>query len=124
MSLPEEVQNAIKSLVKVDASIKELENALKKYKEKKQELQKIIEGHMRHSNVKTIKLKNSKLQTYTRKTRPGVTKKWISERLKTYCEEKQINYDEIFDFIYNPIYRPQIEKQSFKKTKSKKTNNN
>ena len=119
--LPPDVVGAIKEMITVDGTIKKLEEALKKFKDRKSILQNKIENHMRTENVRQINLPGGeKLQTYVRKSRAGVTKKWISTRLETYCSSHNLNYQEIYDFIYDPTHRPQVEKKTIKKIKSKK----
>ena len=121
MSVPEQTKNAIKEMIKIDKAIDELSTALKKYKKRKDDLQAIIEKDMRTFEIKQINLPGGeKLQTYTRKSRASCSKDWISNRLQTYCNERSLNYDEIFDYIYNPKHRPQVEKQSIKKVKPRK----
>ena len=120
MSLSPEAVAAVKEMIVTDKRITELEAALKKFKERKTILQKSIFQHMNQNDIKQVNLPGGeKLQTYTRKTRPTATKAWIEDRLQNYCQSHNINFTEIYDFIYDPEHRPQVEKTALKKVKSK-----
>lgn len=122
MSLSQDAIQALKEMIAVDKRISELDNALKKFKERKSVLQKSIFQHMRNNDIKQVNLPGGeKLQTYTRKSRPTCTKAFIKERLETYCQSNRLNYEEIYEFIYSPEHRPQIETIKLKKVKAKKT---
>lgn len=121
MSLSPDAISAVKEMLQTEKRIEELEAALKKFKARKDLLQKSIFSHMRQNDIKQVNLPGgAKLQTYTRKSRPGTSKKWVEERLGSYCSSHNINYDELYDFIYDPKYRPQVEKTQLKRVKAKK----
>ena len=120
MSLSDQAKSAIKEYLTLDKRIEEFEKSLKALKARKTLLQSSIFKHMKQNDIKQVNLpQGQKLQTYTRKSRPGTSKKWVEERLTLYCQRKSMNYEELYDFIYDPQYRPQIEKTSLKKTKTK-----
>ena len=107
-----------KSIVKLNEARKKYDEALKKFKARKEILQKSVESHMRNNGIKAINLPTGeKLQAYVRKSRPSCSKEWISNRLQDYCTSHNLNYDEIYQFIYDPIHRPQVEKNAIKKVK-------
>jgi hypothetical protein len=117
-AITSEVKMALKEMLENEKMITKLSETLKKYKARNDILQKSVEGHMRKNEIKAINLPGgSKLQTYTRKQRTSCSKEWISNRLQNYCQTHQLNYDELYDFIYNPAHRPQVEKKSIKKVK-------
>ena len=121
MSLSAEAIAAVKEMLVTDKRISELEAALKKFKERKALLQKSIFQHMRQNDIKQVNLPGGeKLQTYTRKSRPTCTKKWVEQRMGEYCNSHNINFQELYDFIYDPKYRPQQESTKLKKVKAKK----
>lgn len=121
-TLPEDTKSAIKEMIEIDSAIDKITTALKKYKERKDLLQKKIQSQMIKNEINTISLPGGvKLQTYVRKSRATCSKDWISQRLTEYCDANRVNYNELYDFIYNPKYRPQIEKQTIKKTKPRKS---
>ena len=122
MSLSPEAIAAVKEYLTLDKKIEEYDTALKTLKKRKATLQASVFQYMRKNDIKTVNLpQGQKLQTYTRKSRPGTSKKWVEERLTLYCTEHKIDYTKIYDFIYDPQYRPQIEKTTLKKTKAKKS---
>ena len=117
----DEAKNAIKQMIVTDSRIAELEAALRKFKEKKAVLQKSIFQYMRQNDIKQVNLPGGeKLQTYTRKSRPTCTKKWVESRMNEYCTSHNINFQDLYDFIYDPKYRPQVESTKLKKVKAKK----
>lgn len=122
MSLSPDAIRAVKEMIVTDKRISELEVALKKFKERKAVLQKSIFQHMRNNDIKQVNLPGGeKLQTYTRKSRPTCTKKWVSDRMESYCKTHNVNYQNLYDFIYDPQYRPQVETTKLKKVKAKKS---
>jgi len=122
MALSPDAIAAVKEMIVTDKRISELEAALKKFKERKGVLQKSIFQHMRNNDIKQVNLPGGeKLQTYTRKSRPTCTKKWVSDRMQAYCNSHQVNFQELYDFIYDPQYRPQIETAKLKKVKARKS---
>ena len=122
MSLSPDAIKAVKEMIVTDKRIAELEAALKKFKERKAVLQKSIFQHMRKNDIKQVNLPGGeKLQTYTRKSRPTCTKKWVQERMQTYCNSHQVNFQELYDYIYDPNHRPQIETAKLKKVKARKS---
>jgi len=118
-------QNAFKQTVKeyvtLDKKIAEAEKTIKILKTRKEMLYNNVFRYMVNHQIKELNLPGGeKIKTYTRKSRPGVTKAWVSDRLHSYCSTNHLNYEELYDFIYDPTHRPQIEKQSIKKMKAKK----
>ena len=121
----EDFKITVKEYLMLDKKISEAEKTIKFLKERKTLLYKNVFKYMVNNQIKQLNLPNGeKFETYKRKTRPSVTKKWVSERLVTYCNRYNLDYDDIYDFIYNPIHRPQIEKSSMKKVKAKNKNKN
>ena len=122
MSLSPEAIAAVKEYLKLDKQIEEYDFALKKLKKRKTQLQASVFQYMRKNEIKKVNLpQGESLQTTVRKSRPGTTKKWVENRLTVYCAENRIDYNKIYDFIYNPEYRPQVEKTTLRKVKGKKT---
>lgn len=122
MSLSAEAIAAVKEMLQTEKRIEELEGALKKFKERKTLLQKSIFSHMRQNDIKQVNLPGgAKLQTYTRKSRPSATKAFIEGRITTYCSSNNLNFTELWDFIYSPEHRPQEETTKLKKVKARKT---
>jgi len=121
MSLSPEAISAVKEFLTLDAKIEEYDTALKALKKRKAQLQASVFQYMRKNDIKKVNLPGGQsLQTTVRKSRPGITKKWVEERLTIYCTENRIDYNRIYDFIYDPQYRPQIEKTTLRKVKGKK----
>jgi hypothetical protein len=119
----EDFTNTIKEYMKLDQQIAEYEKSLKVLKDRKTVLFSKIHVHMQQNEIKQINLpKGEKLQTYSRKTREGLNKNWIQNRLKEYCTVRRLNPEELIDFIYNPAHRKQVEKNSLKKVAVKKKN--
>lgn len=122
MSLSPEAISAVKEYLTLDKRIEEFEISLKALKKRKNLLQASVFSYMKKNDIKTVNLPHGqKLQTTTRKSRPGTTKKWVEERLTLYCTENRIDFNAIYDFIYDPQYRPQIEKTTLRKIKAKKS---
>lgn len=119
--ISEQAKLTIKEYLQLDNKITEFENSLKKLKIRKAQLQASVFKYMRQNDIKQVNLPHgAKLQTYTRKSRTGTSKKWVEQRLTEYCLLHKINYTALHEFIYLPEHRPQIEKVSIKRTKGKK----
>jgi hypothetical protein len=123
MSLNEETINNIKEMLSIEQKIKDLNEALKKYRSKKSRLEKAVKNHMIVTNLQKVKLPNGIiLSTYTTKRRQGCSKKWVKDRLELYCHQRNYNYNDLNDFIYNPEYRTVKEVTCLRKIKPKKKN--
>jgi len=115
-------KNTVKDYITLDKKIAEAEKTIKILKTRKEMLYNNVFRYMVNHEIKELNLPGGeKIKTYTRKSRPGVTKAWVSDRLHSYCSTNHLNYNELYDFIYDPQHRPQVEKQSIKKMKAKKT---
>ena len=115
-------KQTVKEYVTLDAKIAEAEKTIKILKTRKEMLYNNVFKYMVNHQIKELNLPGGeKIKTYTRKTRPGTSKKWVEERLHSYCSSNKMNYQELYDFIYDPQHRPQIEKASIKKVKAKKS---
>ena len=115
-------KQTVKEYVTLDKKIAEAEKTIKILKTRKEMLYNNVFRYMVNHEIKELNLPGGeKIKTYTRKSRPGVTKAWVSDRLHSYCSTNHLNYNELYDFIYDPQHRPQVEKQSIKKMKAKKT---
>ena len=115
-------KQTVKEYVTLDKKIAEAEKTIKILKTRKEMLYNNVFRYMVNHEIKELNLPGGeKIKTYTRKSRPGVTKAWVSDRLHSYCSTHHIKYEEIYDFIYDPAHRPQIEKASIKKIKAKKS---
>ena len=115
-------KQTVKEYVTLDNKIAEAEKTIKILKTRKEMLYNNVFRYMVNHEIKELNLPGGeKIKTYTRKSRPGVTKAWVSDRLHSYCSTHRLNYEEIYDFIYDPTHRPQVEKQSIKKIKAKKS---
>ena len=114
-------KQTVKSYVMLDKKISDAEKSIKALKIRKEMLYNNVFRYMVQHEIKELNLPGGeKIKTYTRKSRPGVTKKWVADRLHSYCSTHHIKYEDIYDFIYDPAHRPQIEKSSIKKIKAKK----
>lgn len=116
---PEFITN-LKEYLSLEKKVEDFKTALKKLEERKKLLYSKIHNKMIEKKVETLKLPNgSKIKNYVRKQKEGLTKKFVQNRLQIYCEEKQLNYEEVCDFIYNPKHRKVTEKYAIKKEKPK-----
>lgn len=116
----ENFKQTVKEYLTLDQKIATAEETIKVLKIRKTMLYNNVFKYMINHEIKQLNLPNGeKLQTYSRKSRPGVTKQWVSDRLHTYCTKNHLDYNEVYDFIYDPQHRPQVEKSSMKKVKSK-----
>jgi len=117
---PEFISN-LKEYLTLEKKVEEFKNALKKLEDRKKLLYGKIHGKMIEKKVDTLKLPNgAKIKNYVRKTKESLTKKFVQDRLKIYCNDRQLDYDEISDFIYNPKYRKVTEKYAIRKQNPKK----
>jgi len=116
---PEFIAN-LKEYLALEKKVDEFKVSLKKLEDRKKLLYAKIHHKMIEKKVDTLKLPNgAKIKNYIRKTKESINKKFIENRLKLYCEQRQLDYNEISDFIYNPKYRQVIEKHAIRKQKSK-----
>jgi len=116
---PEFIAN-LKEYLALEKKVDEFKVSLKKLEDRKKQLYTKIHHKMIEKKVDTLKLPNgAKIKNYIRKTKESINKKFIENRLKLYCEQRQLDYNEISDFIYNPKYRQVIEKHAIRKQKSK-----
>lgn len=119
---PEFITN-LKEYLSLEKKVKDFKEALKKLEERKKLLYSKIHHKMIEKKVEVLKLPGGdKIRNYVRKTREPLNKKYIQTRLQIYCEEKNLNYEEIYDFIYNTKYRKVIEKNAISKTKQRVKN--
>lgn len=117
---PEFITN-LKEYLSLEQKIEDFKKALKKLEDRKKHLYGQIHVKMIEKKVETLKLPNGeKIKNYVRKTKEGLTKKFVQNRLEIYCNDKNINYEEVCDFIYNPKYRKVTEKHAIKKEKPRK----
>lgn len=116
---PEFLTN-LKEYLSLEKKVEDFKEALKKLEERKKLLYSKIHNKMIEKKVETLKLPGgAKIKNYVRKQKEGLTKKFVQTRLEVYCQEKNLNYEEVVDFIYNPKYRKVTEKYAIKKEKPK-----
>ena len=114
-------RSVVKEYIVLENKIEEITKNAKILKERKNMLYEIISSFMKDNDIKQVNLPNNqKFQTCTKKKRAGLNKKWIETRLSTYCEEHELDFDDLYDFIYNNDYRPATEIDAIKKVKGKK----
>ena len=117
---PEFIAN-LKEYLSLEKKVDEFKASLKKLEDRKKLLYAKIHHKMIEKKVDTLKLPNgAKIKNYVRKTKESINKKFIENRLKLYCEQRQLDYDEISDFIYNPKYRQVIENMQLESKNQKK----
>ena len=113
---PEFIQN-LKEYLSLDKKIKDFKGALKRLENRKKELYGKVHQKMILKKVETLKLPNgAKLKNYVKKTKEGLTKVYIQNRLKMYCNQNQLDFDEVNDFLYNNKYRKVTETPAIRKT--------
>lgn len=113
---PEFVQN-LKEYLSLEKKIKDFKGALKRLENRKKELYGKVHQKMILKKVETLKLPNgAKLKNYVKKTKEGLTKAYVQNRLKMYCDQNQLNFDEVNDFLYNNKYRKVTETPAIRKT--------
>jgi hypothetical protein len=117
---PEFVQN-LKEYLSLEKKIVDFKSALKRLETRKKELYNKVHQKMIIKKVETLKLPNgAKLKNYVRKSKEGLTKAYVQNRLKMYCDQNQLNFDEVNDFLYNNKYRKVTEVPAIKKTNPRK----
>lgn len=115
----EDFKVVLKEYITLDAKIKQAEKTIKILKERKKFLHENIHKYMQKQQIKQINLPHGrKIKTVTKKTRPGTGKKWVEERLQEFCSMNRVNYNDIYDFIYDKEYRPEVEKEMLKTLKN------
>lgn len=118
---PEFLTN-LQEYLSLEKKVDEFKAALKKLEERKKLLYTKIHHKMIEKKVETLKLPSGdKIKNYVRKQKEGISKKFVQSRLEIYCTQKQLDYSEVCDFIYNPKYRKVTEKYAIKKEKVKKS---
>jgi len=102
-------KNALTQLLECEKAIKKLEKALKIYKTRRSDLQETVKQAVESKNIKNIKMNKdgTNIQAVTKVSKLPANKKWIQDRLRNYCMAKNLNVEEIIDFVYNPKYRPE-----------------
>ena len=117
---PEFVQH-LKEYLSLEKKIKDFKGALKRLEVRKKELYEKVHQKMIIKKVETLKLPGgAKLKNYVKKTKEGLTKTYVQNRLKMYCMENNLNFDEVNDFLYNNKYRKVTETPAIRKTAAKK----
>ena len=119
----EKCKKSVQTYKKLDKDIGTYTKALKKLKEKRDNEYNSIFESMQKLNLKKImidKESGSTIQTCYKKKREGLNKKFVQKRMKEYCNDHRINYEELNDHIYNIEHRPATEILGLKKTKAKK----
>ena len=111
----------VKEYMLIESKISELDKKKKILKERKDMLHESIFIFMKENEIKQVNLPNNqKIQSCVKKSRPGTNKKFIENRLTKYCEEKNLDFEDLYNFIYHPDYREPVEKESIKKITIKK----
>jgi hypothetical protein len=111
------VQN-LKEFLSLEKKIDDFKSALKKLEIRKKTLYEKVHKKMIIKKVETLKLPNgSKIKNYIRKSKEYINKPYIEKRLNIYCNENQIDYEKLHDFIYNDKYRSITEKPAITKTR-------
>jgi len=117
---PEFVQN-LKEYLSLEKKIKDFKSALKRLETRKKELYGKVHQKMIIKKVETLKLPDgAKLKNYVKKTKEGLTKSYVQNRLKIYCDQNNLNFDEVNDFLYNNKYRKVTETPAIRKTAPRK----
>ena len=117
---PEFVQN-LKEYLSLKKKIKDFKSALKRLETRKKELYGKVHQKMIIKKVETLKLPDgAKLKNYVKKTKEGLTKSYVQNRLKIYCDQNNLNFDEVNDFLYNNKYRKVTETPAIRKTAPRK----
>lgn len=120
---PEFITN-LKEYLSLEKKVEDFKSALKKLENRKKLLYSKIHDKMIEKKVETLKLPNgAKIKNYVRKQKEGLSKKFVQNRLEIYCQERQLDYNEICDFIYNPKYRKVTEKYAIRQEKPKAKKN-
>ena len=119
MSLSNHEINRLKQLLKIEEHIKELSEALKKFRTQKAIITDQILMDMDKRNIKRINLPGgAKLETKIQKKRVSLNKKFIEGRLNDYCTNNQLNYEDLHNYVYSKEHRPFVEEVTkLKKTK-------
>jgi len=107
VSLNNDEKNSLAQLLECEKAINKLEKALKVYKSRRSELQDAVKQTVESKNIKSVKLHadGTKIQAVTKVSKLPANKKWIQDRLRTYCMTKNLNVNDLIDFVYNPKYR-------------------
>ncbi len=119
MSLSLHEINRLKQLLKIENHIKELSEALKKFRAQKAMITDQILMDMSNKKITRINLPGgAKLETKVQKKRASLNKKFIEGRLGEYCRANDLDYDELHNYVYSKDHRPFIEEVTkLKKTK-------
>ena len=92
-----------------------------KLETRKKDLYGKVHQKMIVKKVETLKLPGgAKLKNYVKKTKEGLTKSYVQNRLKLYCDQNSLNFDEVNDFLYNNKYRKVTETPAIRKTVPRK----
>ena len=117
---PEFIQN-LKEYLSLEKKIIDFKTALKRLEVRKKELYVKVHEKMILKKVETLKLPNgAKLKNYVKKTKEGLTKSYVQNRLKMYCETNTLDFNEVNDFLYNVKYRKVTETPAIRKTNAPK----
>lgn len=117
------LKQSVQLYKKLDKDIGTYTKALKKLKQKRDNEYNNIFESMQKLNLKKLNIDKESgitIQTCFKKKREGLNKKFIQKRMKSYCDDKRINYEDLNDYIYNIDHRPATEILGLKKSKSRK----
>ena len=101
----------IKEWVECEKKIKEINNEIKKYKDKKKILTKTLIDVMKNNEIDCFDINNGKIVHRTSKTKAPVSKDYLSQILAKYFKNNpEINCDEVGNAILDN--RPVKERHS------------
>ena len=119
-----QLKKNVQAFKKLDKDIGMYSKAIKKLRERKDNVYGEIFKSMQKLNMPTIKIdaEGSTISTCIKKKREGLNKKFIQGRLQTYCRDNRLDFSELNDYIYNKDHRRVTEQLGLKKSKAKKSN--
>ena len=117
--MSQELKNAIQKYVEIDNKMNKIKELNKSLKKERDGIDKFILNYMNENNMqnKNIILSDGKLRYVTTKTSESITKKYIQAKLSEFFNNKE-KAKEITDYIYDT--RNQTESVQLKRSINKK----
>lgn len=120
----EDFKKQVQEYVELDNNIKQANAALKKLRNRKNQLQLNINSYMLSNEIDELKLQDCKLKTYVSTSTAPLNKEWIYKRLLIICKNNEEQAQQMCEFICDPKARDKTQKNSLRRVKLTKKNKN
>lgn len=119
INMSEDFKRQVQEYIQIDNDLKKANDALKKLRTRKTQLQNNINKYMLTNEIDELKLNDCKLKTYISTSTGSLTSEWIYQRLLLICDGDQMKAQQMCDFICDKKARPKTQKNSLRRIKNK-----